>query len=269
MGLLAGVALTAGAGAGTARAAVTRGGEDTPRSSEIEITGAPSLVTGSWSGYVTTQGPFYGASADFTVPGATCPSDDTEDSATNFWVGIQGTDPVTGQQDIAQTGFVVLCNQGQPQYYGTHADLSGNYSLTPQLGQPSLIAQPMAPGDQVSASVVCLFGICVQTVQDLTQNWSDDLVLPVPQGFSGWIAAIAGESSCCTGGVNTGPVQVTGAMVNGTPIGQLNPQADEQCLANYNGTAGLDPTALDPTGTIFDFYWNGTTFAGTPRSVSC
>jgi Clostridial hydrophobic W len=73
----------------------------------------------------------------------------------------------------------------------------------------------------------------------------------------GWIAAIAGESN--GGGVTTGPAQVTNAMVNFTPIGQENPEPDEQNPASYGGISGLDPSALDPTGTAFEFNWNGST----------
>jgi hypothetical protein len=52
-------------------------------------------------------------------------------------------------------------------------------------------------------------------------------------------------------------VQVTNAMMNGSPIGQLNPEAQVQNPAIYNGLAELDPFPLDPTGTAFYFFWNG------------
>jgi hypothetical protein len=40
------------------------------------------------------------------------------------------------------------------------------------------------------------------------------------------------------------PVAVTGAQVSGLPLGQFNPEADEQGPGIYNGTAGLDPMPL-------------------------
>jgi hypothetical protein len=50
---------------------------------------------------------------------------------------------------------------------------------------------------------------------------------------------------------------VTNATMNGAPIGQTKPEADEQTPSIYGGTAGFDPTPLDATGMNFDFYWNG------------
>jgi hypothetical protein len=223
-GLLAVAGLAAGAGTGTAQAADALN------------------TTAFWSGYEAYPGPFYEVSADFVVPGATCSQGPGETGPfTGFWVGFQGVSV------IVQTGFQVTCVSGQPVYTGWHADL---------LGTSTPISQPMQPGDQVDANVACLFGLCEQTVQDVTQNWSSTVALDLPDP-SGFLAAVAAESG--DGGVTTGPVQVTNAMMNGTPIGQFDPEAMQQDPANYGGTAGLDPTALDPSGAIFQFYWNGNT----------
>jgi hypothetical protein len=221
-GLLGVVGLAAGAGTGTAQAA------DAP---------------GAWSGYVSSAGPFHSVSADFIVPGAICSQGPGETGPwTIFWVGFQGG------SGLVQTGFGAECVAGQPSYFGLHFGLTG---------AGTLISQPMRPGDQVDATVACLFGVCAEAVQDVTQNWNSSITLAVPPGSSGSIAGVAGESG--DGGVTTGPVQVTNALMNGTPVGQLDPVADQQNLANYGGTAGLGPTPLDPTGTAFQFYWNGST----------
>ena len=45
------------------------------------------------------------------------------------------------------------------------------------------------------------------------------------------------------GGACLDPVAVTGAQVNGLPLGQFNPEADEQGPGIYNRTADLDPAA--------------------------
>jgi hypothetical protein len=195
---------------------------------------------GAWSGYLSTAGPFSSASADFIVPTATCSQGPGENGPTTvFWVGIEGT------SGIVQTGFAVECVGGQPAYAGTHTSLTG--ATTP-------ISQPMQPGDQVDASVACLFGVCDETVQDVTQNWSDTSSLQASDPGS-VLGAVAAESY--DGGVTTGQVQVTNALMNGTPIGQLNPQAETQDPSIYNGQAFLDPFPLDPTGTAFYFFWNG------------
>ena len=199
-------------------------------------------TTAFWSGYEAYSGSFYEVSADFIVPGATCSQGPGETGPyTGFWVGFQGVSV------IVQTGFQVACISGQPVYSGWHADLTG---------RPTLISQPMQPGDQVDANVGCLFGLCEQTVQDVTQNWSSTTAFELPDP-SGFLAAVAAESG--DGGVTTGPVQVTNAMMNGAPIGQFDPEAIQEDPADYGGTAGLDPTPLDLTGTVFQFYWNGNT----------
>jgi hypothetical protein len=193
-----------------------------------------------WSSYKSYAGPFASASADFIVPGATCSQGPGETGpAEMFWVGIQGT------SGIVQTGFVVECVAGQLLYAGWHAELTGTATY---------ISQPMQAGDQVDASVECLWGVCDETVQDVTQNWSDTSSLEASDPGS-LLGAVAAESY--DGGVTTGPVQVTNAMLNGTPIGQLDPQAEVENPAMYNGLAELAQTPLDPTGTDFEFYWNG------------
>jgi hypothetical protein len=216
MGLLAVTGLAAAASTGTAKA------DD----------------GGAWSGYLSTAGPFSSASADFIVPTAIC-SPGSNGQTTLFWVGIEGT------SGIVQTGFVVECVGGQPAYAGTHADLTGTVTV---------ISQPMQAGDQVDASVECLWGVCDETVQDVNQNWSDTSSLEASDPGS-ILGAVAAESA--DGGVTTGEVQVTNAMLNGTPIGLLDPQTEVQDPAIYNGLAELDPFPLDKPGTDFYFFWNG------------
>jgi hypothetical protein len=239
VGLLASAALAVGAGAGTARA-------------------ADSLVTGTlWSGYVTTQqGQFSSASADFTVPGATCLPGGR--GYVYYWVGFQGNG------GIVQDGFKVSCQQGQQVNQGWYTEDGSD--------EPIVINQPMDVNDLVSVSAICLLGVCVQTVRDVTQNWSDPTFFAEPANFgAGWIAAIAAEAY--GGGAETGPVQVTNATFNGTPIGQFNPESQEQGLAASGAAAGLDPSPLDSTGTAFAFYWNGDPYGAnsglTGRSGCC
>jgi hypothetical protein len=164
--------------------------------------------------------------------------------ALGFWVGADG------DSGIAQNGIIVSCVQGQPEYHGNFDNLSGTIVQY----EP----QPMYPGDTVQSSVICWFGLCAETNQDITQNWTGYYVMIVPGGgFSGLVGAVVGESS--GGGVTTGTVQVTNAMVNGTPIGQQNAQNIVQNPANYGSTASLVPTPLDATGMGFQLSWNATT----------
>jgi hypothetical protein len=233
-GLLASAALAAGAGTGTARA-------------------ADSLITGTlWSGYVTTQGQFYSASADFTVPGATCLPGGG--GYIYYWVGFQNNG------GIVQDGFTVSCQQGQQvneAWYTQNSDA------------PIYINQPVEVNDLVSVSAICGYGFCTQAVRDVTQNWSDTTFFLEPANAgAGWIAAIAAEAY--NGGVETSPVQVTNATFNGTPIGQFNPSPEEQRLAASGAAAGLDPSSpLESTGTAFAFSWNGDPYGASGRSGCC
>jgi hypothetical protein len=220
-GLLAAAGLAAAASPGTAQ--------------------ADTQLGPAWSGYVSFSQPFSSVSADFTVPGATCSKGPGETGpSTLFWVGMQGS-----SNQIVQTGFEVECINGTSAYGGFHTDLTGTTSI---------IGQHMQAGDQVHAAVACLLGVCDETVQDVTQNWSDTSSLQASDPGS-TLAAVAAESN--DGGVTTDQVQVTNAMMNGVPIGQLNPQAETQNPAIYNGLAFLDPFPLDPSGTAFYFFWNG------------
>lgn len=209
-----------------------------------------SSTRGAWSGYVlkdhsgSAGGPYSSVGADFRVPQATCTQGQGEiRRSTGFWVGIQGAGGA-----IVQTGFEARCNKGQPGYIAWHAHIHGRVWYLPLA---------MQAGDYVYASVTCQSRTCSQTVQDVTQNWEDVYRLEVPRGaFPGGIAAVAGESSP-GGPVTTTPAHVTNAIVNSKPIGHLRPEADEQNPAHFGGTAGLDPTQLDPGGTSFNFQWNG------------
>jgi hypothetical protein len=218
-----------GTGAGTAHAA----------------SASLTLDPGAWSGYVPKGGPFHSVTGDFTVPVGVCSSGQNA-NGTSYWVGIQGADPSTAA--IIQTGFNVVCNNGQPTYAAWHV-------TNPQNPIAVAIPNPVKPGDQIDESVSCSGSTCTQDLHNVTQNWTSDISNQVVNGFSGYIAGVVGESD--DGGATSDATVVTDATVNGAPIGQSNPEADQQTLSNYGGTFGLDPTPLDSTGTAFDLYWNG------------
>jgi hypothetical protein len=204
---------------------------------------AATFDPGAWSGYVAKGGPYTSVAADFTVPVGVCASGQNG-NGTAYWVGIQGTND--GSAVIVQTGFALICANGQPVYEAVHATLQGGELVLPET---------VDPGDQIDEAVSCSGTTCWQDLRDVTQNWTDNISDQVENGFSGNIAAVAGESD--NGGLPSSATVVTNATVDGAPIGQADPEADQQTLSNYNGTEGLDPTPLDSTGTAFDFYWNG------------
>src|SRR5258708_14716516 len=82
----------------------------------------------------------------------------------------------------------------------------------------------MQPGDQVDASVDCWSGVCDETVQDVTQNWSDTSSLEAPD--VGIRAAVAAESY--SGGVTIGHVPGGTAVAERAPSRPPNPPGPRQ-----------------------------------------
>jgi hypothetical protein len=204
---------------------------------------AATFDPGAWSGYVAKGGPYTSVAADFIVPVGLCPAGSTG-PGTGSWVGIQGTND--GSAAIVQTGYTVSCANGQPEYLVSHNNLQG-------VG--TTLTENVQAGDQIDEAVSCSGSTCWEDLKDVTQNWTNNASVQVENGFSGYVAAVASESF--DGGAISSATVVTNATVDGAPIGQADPEADQQTLSNYNGTEGLDPTPLDSTGTAFDFYWNG------------
>jgi hypothetical protein len=202
-------------------------------------------ATGTWSGYVVKGGANNEVAATFTVPTADCQS--TPYGFTGFWVGIQSTDG-NGIRTIVQDGIQISCGNGQPSYsaWGIGNAYSG--------GTPVFLTDPVQPVDRITAVVWESGATYWMSLYDPVENWwwSNSAT---GGAASSNTAAIAAESFF--GGADFDPVAVTGAEVNGLPLNQFKPEADEQDPNSYHATAGLDPSGLDASGENFNFYWNG------------
>ncbi len=209
------------------------------------------FVSRPWSAYAVryqtngNNGNNFEASAFFTVPTAICSPG--ENAETAFWVGVEN--PIT-PLSIVQDGFLVSCASGQPSYQAFY--LPSAWSD----GVPQYLPNTVQAGDDIFAYVYTdPVGNYYELVTDVTQNW--DYLTQIPGSPPVYdVAAVGAESF--NGGVNFAPVAVTDAQVNDAPIGQSNPEADEQTPSIYSGTAGLDPTPLDASQMDFSFQWNGT-----------
>jgi hypothetical protein len=102
-------------------------------------------------------------------------------------------------------------------------------------------SQPVQPGDQLTVNIACPVGgdTCMQDLQDIGQNWQQSFDLPVPDGFSGAVAAVAAEKY--NGGVYPAAVMVSGATVDGAPLGQYGPEPNQQppAAAAASGLPGV------------------------------
>lgn len=221
------------------------------------------LKSTSWSGYVVT-GPEASAAATFTVPALpSCqnglgsrilggPAEagviaaaGSRGPATDFWAGIQTTD--SSGTSIVQDGIAAACPSNGPDYYAWMVTNAYN-------GIPVPLPGTVQAGDLITAAVFTdLAGHYTLAVYDWSENWSQTSTLTGSAG-SNDMAAVASESF--SGGVSFAPVAVTGAYVNGEPIGQSNPEAEEEAPALFGGVVALDPTPLDQTEQNFSFYWN-------------
>jgi Peptidase A4 family len=206
---------------------------------------AATLTPGAWSGYVIKGGANDQVSATFTVPTVFCQTWQNGPGSA-FWVGIQSTDS-NGTTTIVQDGIGVNCTNGQPQYYA---------GMVPDAYAQVAVPLPdkVQPGDAITAAVYEFGSWYAMAVSDPAENWNEFNFITGGADSSNW-AAVAAESY--NGGAFFYPVAVTGADVNGSPLGQFNPEADEQHPSIYQGTAGLDPSPLDASGQNFSFYWNG------------
>jgi hypothetical protein len=109
-------------------------------------------------------------------------------------------------------------------------------------------------GPQVGSHALDLFRPA--WVWDLSQVWTEIRYATLAADSSSYFWTAVGAESF-HGGAYFDPVTVTYAEVDQAPIGQYNPEADEEQPSLYDGTAGLDPSQLDASGMDFSFYWNG------------
>jgi hypothetical protein len=205
-----------------------------------------SVTTGQYSGYVISSGgPYQSASATFTVPDGVCTQGPSESGpGTLYSVGLQDT------VAIVEAGFALNCNGGQPNYYAWTADASG---------VTSALSQPLQSGDQLTVSISCAADgdTCTQNLQDVTQNWQQSFDLLVPGFSAGWAGVYALNYD---GGAYSDAVMVSGATVNGAPLGQYGPEANQQPPSgsgSFGFTGSLVPSAIETTGEDFSLVWNG------------
>jgi Peptidase A4 family len=167
----------------------------------------------NWSGYAADSSTYTSVSASWVEPTGTCTSATRYSS---FWVGLDGYNSST----VEQTGTDTDCVNGVPQYYGWYEMYpAGSFSF----------GGTVKAGDDITASVVYEgSNEFVLTLADTTQNWSVSTTQTLA-GAARSSAEVIIEAPCCTssGGVlplaDFGTVNVSGSVVDGSPIGDLSP----------------------------------------------
>jgi hypothetical protein len=171
----------------------------------------------NWSGYAATgsNGAFTSVSATWTQPTATCSSGRrASTSYAAFWVGLDGY----SSDSVEQTGTDSDCDGRTPDYYGW-------YEMYP--AYPVYYSNPVAPGDQISASVT-FSGSDTYTLvlTDSTQGWTQT-VTQNESGLDRSSAEVITEAPSSSTGVlplaDFGTVNYAGAEANGTSLASLSP----------------------------------------------
>jgi hypothetical protein len=173
----------------------------------------------NWSGYDTTSGPFTSVSSSWVQPAVNC-SLSAKRSYSSFWVGLDGD----GSNTVEQTGTDSDCVRGHAVYYGW-------YEMYP--AAPSNFTNPVAPGDVLSASVTTDgSGAFTLTLNDQTQGWTQvtQKSLASAQRYSAEVIAEAPSTGKVLPLADFGTVNFTSSVVDGTAIGNLNP--DEITMAS-------------------------------------
>lgn len=227
----------------SARSTVRSGGLASHLTPPFATHGHNATSSSNWSGYAASgaNGAFTSVSASWTEPTGHCTSGNEYSS---FWVGLDGYTSST----VEQTGSEVDCSGSTPVYYAwweMYPGGSHNFSDT------------VRPGDSFSASVTYAGGSSYTLkISDSTQGWSHTMNESLSSGKRSSAEVII-EAPCCTSGggilplANFGTVHLTGADVNGSPIGSASPVK----IIMKSGSTQKDKVSALSGGSAFSATW--------------
>jgi hypothetical protein len=238
---------------------------------------APSAAL-NWSGQadVPSSGSFTSVSGSWTVPAVTCGSSETYSSA---WIGIDGfldgtVEQIGTEQDCSDASDYPICpteSVPTPCYFpwiemfgDTIQDSNGNSYY-----DANYIAEPVAAGDSISASVSMLNDEWTLTLTDHTRHWTYTSPATAPfhfhaqQSSAEWIVerpCIPGYT-CQNDQPSTFPpladfsgVTFTSASTN---LGAVSIDGDQVIDMDGDSSVISAASALDSSGTSFTVSWRG------------
>jgi hypothetical protein len=209
------------------------------------------VTSANWAGYAAAggAGSFTSVSASWAQPAVSCGGTDTFSA---FWAGLDGD----GTATVEQTGVEADCAGGTATYQGW-------YELFPNA--PVFYANPVQPGDAMSASVVSDGGgLFTLTLSDATQGWTQATQQTAANAQLGSAEVIAeapsGDSVLPL--ADFGTVNFTGVTADGAPIGN-SAGLSELTMESAAGTVLAAPSALSSAGAFsVTAETGGTTAAG-------
>jgi hypothetical protein len=168
------------------------------------------VTSPNWAGYAATgaAGTFTSVAANWIVPPVVC-SAAGQVTRSSYAAGLDGD----GTGTIEQIGTEGDCNDGVQAY-------SGWFQVSPNA--PVFFANPVKPGDVMTASVTALGGgNFMLTLFDMTQNWTQLTEQAVPTATQGSAEIVAQDPS--TNGAaqplaDFGIVDFLGAAINNAAI---------------------------------------------------
>jgi Peptidase A4 family len=195
-------------------------------------------TSSNWAGYAATGGGFTTVKSTWTQPSATCTSTTTYSS---FWVGLDGD----GSNTVEQTGTEADCSGGQASY-------SAWYEMYPKY--PVYLSMTVHPGNSFTATVSV--GSRGKYTLTLKNNTTGQTFTTTQKGRgSNYSAEAIAEAPSSRSGVlpltNFGTVNFSSTLVNGSPIGNFNPDRIDMV---GNGFTKAQTSALSG-GTSFGVTW--------------
>ena len=184
-----------------------------PQGAKASTTTMRSL---NWSGYGVDggDGAFDSVGASFVVPAlVSCGAD--EDSASSFWVGLDGL----ASQTVEQDGVDASCDDGTAQYFPWYEVYPSMPVLFPGIS--------VHPGDTVRATVTYLRGTTYSLgLTDVTHSTGGSVTASNPGATDSSAECIAEDpGSTPVPYADYGSVSFSGCTVNGTAIGAMSPWA--------------------------------------------
>jgi hypothetical protein len=205
------------------------GADNAPEGNTANVT---DVASENWSGYAATgaANSFTSVSSSWAQPAVTCGAASTFSA---FWVGLDGD----GTPTVEQTGTEADCANGAASYQGW-------YEIFPNA--PVFFANPVQPGDAMSASVVYDGnGNFTFTLSDSTQGWTQTTQQPLTgaQLGSAEVIAEAPSNGTVLPLADFGTVNFTDATVDQAPIGEST-SLSELTMESATGAALATPSAL-------------------------
>ncbi len=232
----------------------------------LTVTQGPTLSYASnWSGYAaynssSTTTTFTAVSSSWTVPTVSCSG--TASAFAAEWVGIDGYSQ--GASSVEQDGTDTDCINGTPTYYawfemyGDENEFGGDeVELRPS-------ADPVAPGDDVAASVGVVNNTWTLTLTDSSAGWSyaTAVEFTAAELSAEWVLERPELcTSTCTlpaladfGSFTFTNAQATSTQGTGSIDVFVN--AEIEMLGNTNNVLAA-PGVLNASGTSFTDTWSG------------